>query len=287
MNCWEGQLILQVLAGSQAYNLAGPQSDRDTRGICMPPKESLIGLQTFEQHQDEKGDNVVFGLPKFVRLALEGNPNLIETLFTEDVLYVNRFGERLRAERDSFLSRLVADRFGHYAFQQLKRLENHHRWWAEPPTEPRLADFGARLTERGNAEFPDAASRRSYEAAHKHWTHYQRWKKERNPARAQLEQQHGYDTKHAMHLCRLLLMGEEILSTGKVIVKRPDADFLRSVRGGHFQYGELLEWARQREANLQALRDSSPLPDQPDRVRVELVLMELTEEYFWPRSRQL
>lgn len=284
MACWEDQLILQVLAGSQAYDLAGPDSDRDTRGVCMPPKAALIGLQAFEQHQDEKSDNVVFGLPKFVRLALEGNPNLIETLFTEDVLYVNPFGERLLAEREAFLSRLVADRFGHYAFQQLKRLENHHRWWVDPPDEPTLAQYGAKITGRGNASFPDPAAKRDYEAAHKHWTHYQRWKRERNPARADLEARHGYDTKHAMHLCRLLLMGEEILGTGKVIVKRPDAEFLRSVRAGSFRYEELLAWARDKETNLQTLRATSPLPELPDKERVEQLLMDLTESYFWPQA---
>ena len=126
-------LILQVRAGSHAYGLAGPHSDQDSRGVCIPPKAALLGLQSFEQWQDEKSDNVVFGLPKFVRLALEGNPNLIETLFTEDILHIDRFGQRLLEHRQLFLSRKVAERFGHYAIAQLKRLENHHRWWAHPP----------------------------------------------------------------------------------------------------------------------------------------------------------
>lgn len=276
-------LILKVLAGSQAYGLAGPHSDTDTRGICIPPKEALLGLQTFEQVQDEKSDNVIFGLPKFIRLALEGNPNLIETLFTEDILHITAAGQRLREHRQLFLSRRVAERFGHYAIQQLKRMENHHRWWADPPGEPSLHDFGASLSAQGSAKFPSGEARRAYEAAHKHWTHFQRWQRERNPDRAELERAHGYDTKHAMHLCRLLKMGEEILTSGQVLVKRPDADWLRQVRGGLFEYPELLRWASAREENLRALRESSPLPEEPDRDQIERLQMEILEDFYWPR----
>ena len=282
MNCWEDQLILRVLAGSRAYGLDTPSSDEDSRGICIPPKEALLGLQTFEQYQDDKGDHVVFSLVKFVKLALEGNPNLIETLFTEDVLMVSPLGERLLAQRQIFLSRLVAERFGHYALSQLRRLENHHRWWAHPPIEPTLADFGAGLNARGSATFPNKEARLAFDKAQKNWTHFLRWKRERNTARAELEQRYGYDTKHAMHLCRLLKMGEEILTTGQVQVRRPDSDWLRQVRQGAFPYEELLEWARSREQGLKTLRESSPLPEEPDRCAAETLLISLLEDHYWP-----
>ena len=56
---------------------------------------------------------------------------------------------------------------------------------------------------------------KKYRAAMKHWDSYQAWKTHRNPARAELERQHGYDTKHAMHLIRLMRMGLEVLETGE------------------------------------------------------------------------
>lgn len=279
MNVWEDQLILKVRAGSHAYGLAGPHSDEDSRGVCLPPKAALTGLQTFEQHEDAKSDNVVYGLPKFIRLALEGNPNLIETLFTDDVLFIDSYGQRLVENREIFLSRRVAERFGHYAISQLKRLENHHRWWAHPPQQP----VPPALNAQGKAEFPNQKARLSYEQATKEWNHYQRWLRERNSARAELERQFGYDTKHAMHLCRLLKMGEEILSTGQVLVRRPDAEWLKGVRQGSFGYEELVEWARAREEGLRQMRESSPLPEEPDTVKAEQLLMEIQEAYFWPK----
>jgi len=40
-----------------------------------------------------------------------------------------------------------------------------------------------------------------------------------------------------MRICR------EILSTGQVIVKRPDCDELLAIRDGAWQYERLLSWA--------------------------------------------
>jgi len=45
-----------------------------------------------------------------------------------------------------------------------------------------------------------------------------------------LEAKFGFDTKHAMHLIRLLRMAREILETGVVHVKRPDAEELSAIR---------------------------------------------------------
>lgn len=76
---------------------------------------------------------------------------------------------------------------------------------------------------------------------------YWRWKAERNETRHQLEVDYGYDTKHAMHLVRLMRMGEEILTTGQVLVKRPDAKELLDIRAGKWTLDELLTWADEKD----------------------------------------
>jgi len=213
--------------------------------VCIPPREVLLGLEDFEQYEERGGDRVVYALSKLVRLALDGNPNIIEVLYAEpeDVLFLRRFGERLLAERDAFLTRRVGERFLGYAGHQLRRMERHHRWLVSPPgSEPEPADHGARRAD-GRWRFPDTDSEKAYRAAHRHWEHFRTWRRNRNAARAELEARHGYDTKHAMHLCRLLRMGSEILEEGVVRVRRPDADWLRSVRRGAFAYEELLDQA--------------------------------------------
>jgi len=279
---WETHLILKVLSGSRAYGFDHPGSDVDTRGVCIPPIEFHLGLHVFEQHENETGDHVIFALSKFVRLALQGNPNLIEVLYTDpsDVIFINHFGERLLAARDRFLSRRVGETFSRYAIAQLRRMENHHRWLIEPPDhQPQPTEFGAAVV-AGRARFPTTDQERAYRAALKHWNHYQTWRRDRNPARAELEARYGYDTKHAMHLLRLLRMGEETLREGIVRVKRPDAEWLRSVRSGALTYDEVIDLAAGYEARLAEMVERSPLPIEPDETAVEHLLIDLQREYL-------
>jgi predicted nucleotidyltransferase len=280
---WERNLIYRVRSGSRAYGLARPDSDEDTRGVCIPPVEYLLGLQTFEQHEDETQNHTVFALAKFVRLALDANPNIIETLYTDPqhVLCINRHGERLVAARSLFLSRRVGERFSGYAIDQLQRMERHHRWLVDPPASPpKPEEFGARDV-GGRYRWPHSDAERAYRAAAKHWGNYQAWLRNRNPARAELEARYGYDTKHAMHLLRLLRMGEEILREGVVRVLRPDAEWLLMVRNGALTYDQVLTYAAEHKARLAATTAHSPLPEEPDEKAADRLLIELQTEYLF------
>src|SRR5208282_6745244 len=59
-----------------------------------------------------------------------------------------------------------------------------------------------------------------YDQARREWKQFNVWKETRNPARSFLEAEHGYDTKHASHLVRLIRQCREILTTGTVNVQR-------------------------------------------------------------------
>src|SRR5690606_9857781 len=101
---------------------------------------------------------------------------------------------------------------------------------------------------------------RAYQSKQREWEQYQHWKKTRNPARHALEEKYGFDTKHAMHLVRLMRMCREILETGKVLVKRPDAEELLSIRNGAWSYEQLEEWAAREDKALEEVMRASRLP---------------------------
>ncbi len=106
---------------------------------------------------------------------------------------------------------------------------------------------------------------RSYKGAKLEWDNFLTWKKTRNKKRFALEDKYGYDTKHAYHLVRLIRMCREILTTGKVIVKRPDAEELLAIRKGAWSYDQLIDFAEGEDAALQELYTSSKaLPKTPD-----------------------
>jgi hypothetical protein len=116
---------------------------------------------------------------------------------------------------------------------------------------------------------------RRYKAKQTEWAQYQNWLKTRNQARAELEAKHGYDTKHGMHLVRLLRMCREILTTGKVIVKRPDAEELLAIRNGAMPYDDLVAWAESEDKAMDALYKSSTLPHAPDREELDKLCIEI------------
>jgi uncharacterized protein len=86
---------------------------------------------------------------------------------------------------------------------------------------------------------------KEYATSKRHYDQYVSWKKNRNPARADIETKYGYDTKHAMHLVRLLRMAEEIITTGTMNVYRPDRDELVKIRNGLFSYDYLIEYSEE------------------------------------------
>src|SRR5689334_6384272 len=89
--------------GSHAYGTSRPTSDLDLRGVAIPPRAYLLGsLRRFEQ-AEQKGDPdvVIFALAKFMGLAAECNPNVLEILYTEesDRVAVTPLGARLLENR--------------------------------------------------------------------------------------------------------------------------------------------------------------------------------------------
>ncbi len=89
-----------------------------------------------------------------------------------------------------------------------------------------------------------------YEKNKENHKNYWEWKKNRNEVRNQLEEKHGYDTKHALHLIRLMRMAEEILTGQGVIVKRPDAKELLDIRNGAWGYDDLIKYAEDKDKHI-------------------------------------
>jgi predicted nucleotidyltransferase len=114
-----------------------------------------------------------------------------------------------------------------------------------------------------------------YRAALKHWDSYQTWQAQRNPARAELERSHGYDTKHAMHLIRLMRMGLEVLQTGELHVRREDAVELSGIRDGALSFEELLAMAASLQRSMEAAAPNAQLPPDVDYERVDGLLIAL------------
>jgi hypothetical protein len=120
---------------------------------------------------------------------------------------------------------------------------------------------------------------RRYTRAHDEYRKYQEWKKNRNPARAKLEEKYGMDTKHASHLYRLMLMCREILTTGQVNIYREDREQILAIKNGAWTYDQIVEFAKTQDEELNGLYDKCTiLPRAPDRVKIDNLCVEIIEE---------
>lgn len=143
--------IYLAIHGSQAYGLATESSDVDVKGICIEPKNYYLGnLNNFQQEElmVNKGhpeDSVIYSIRKFFKLATDCNPNIIEVLFVDEehIRKIDRFGEKIRENRDLFISKKALHTFSGYAHAQIKRIKSHRKWLISPPTHlPTREEFG-------------------------------------------------------------------------------------------------------------------------------------------------
>lgn len=124
-----------------------------------------------------------------------------------------------------------------------------------------------------------------YKTAKEQHKNYWAWKTNRNEKRSCLEEQFGYDTKHAMHLVRLLRMAEEILKNGVVNVKRPDALELLGIRNGEWKYEELLSFCEDKDQYIRGeLYKKSELRKTPDIKLASEVLINCQEMSWHPKA---
>lgn len=276
----EQHTIFLTLAGSHAHGTARDGSDVDLRGVCVAPLDERLSLfKSFEQYEglvpdalralvtprlaahptarrslDTKIEAVVYDVAKFVRLCAAANPNALEILFADERDWVleTPAWRRLHEERRRFLTRKVQQTFLGYAIAQLNKIKSHRSRLLTPP---------GKTPARDDSERPANQTRKS----------------QRNPARAALERAHGYDTKHAMHLVRLMRLGLEVLERGELLVRRPDAAELSAIRDGALSFDELLANAAGLEEAMKRAAAQSTLPEDvdyetADRLAVELML---------------
>ncbi|WCF11628.1 nucleotidyltransferase domain-containing protein (plasmid) [Paenibacillus thiaminolyticus] len=235
----EEKTILLAPTGSYAYGTNTANSDRDFKGICIPPIDYYFGLESFNEYNTTGGKNFrntkddidvsIIHINKFVKDAMQGVPNNIEILFVrpEDYLKVSPPGQLLIDHRHLFLSKQIYKKFGGYALSQFQKLKN---------------------------------------------------KSMNGTGRRELIEQYGYDTKFFMHAVRLLTSAIEILETGEFSTFRPDREFLLKCRNGRFSFQEALEMIEMYDKQLCSAFEKSSLPKAPDYQKINALLIEINKE---------
>lgn len=125
---------------------------------------------------------------------------------------------------------------------------------------------------------------KAYKSALIQYENYKRWDNSRNPKRRLTEEKFGYDTKHALHLVRLLRMAEEILLKKILIVKRPDAEELLSIKSGAWSFNKVMDYTNEMQKRIFSALEKSTLPSQPDRDKIEKLLVDTIDCSIFRRT---
>jgi hypothetical protein len=118
------RVIYRCIVGSRAFGLDTDDSDTDRRGVYLPPADlhwSLYGVP--EQLENDENQEAYWELQKFIVMALKGNPNILECLYTPLVEHATPLAQELLAMREAFLSRVVYQTYNGYVISQFKRMQ--------------------------------------------------------------------------------------------------------------------------------------------------------------------
>lgn len=98
--------------------------------------------------------------------------------------------------------------------------------------------------------------------------------------RKALVTKHGYDTKNAAHLIRLLRTGIEFLRDGELNVMRYDAAELLAIKHGEWSLEKVKAEAERLFRRAEEVYDASTLPVRPDREKVNALCIEVVKTHM-------
>jgi predicted nucleotidyltransferase len=238
--------------GSHAYGVARPDSDFDVYGWCIPPKNFLFphldghieGFgerpNKFDQwiahhitHKEKEYDFNVFNIVKYFQLCLDGNPNMIDSMFTplNCILHSCAISNMVRENRQLFLSKKLFHTFKGYCYSQMHKIKQRN---------------------------PQEGSKRHADV-----------------------EAHGFDTKYAYHVVRLLSEIEQILTEHDLVLdEKSRREHMKAVRNGEVDVEEILKWAKAKEMELDLLCTNSTLRDKKATGQVKQLLVECLEHHY-------
>lgn len=136
-----------TVTGSQSYGLANELSDFDCKGIVVPPikvrehlfnrfdqkindEEIELNFNHLKNKLNPKFESTTYSLNKFIQLAAQINPNIIEVLWTEPEYHLIRkpIFELLYNNRNLFLSKRAYYTFLGFSTAQIEKLQRHKKW---------------------------------------------------------------------------------------------------------------------------------------------------------------
>lgn len=301
------KLLYLVISGSHAVNNATQDSDVDARFVFAADDKYYFGFGG--KDFIDVGNNDISGmdLVKFVKLALNGNPSVLEILHSdeENVIYLADEFKPLLEIKDKFLAKTVLPHYVNYAKNQLRKAKSCTRaiveqleWYEniliqnEIPLDGKSIKQVVRdkpIYQNGkellHISFPDGNSVQSTIG----WflDDFLKFKQEKFPysdlgkKRRDYLKRHNFDSKNVSHAIRLVQICLEIFADKTLTVKRPNAQYLLEIKEGKFSIEELEQEFAKTVAEIDSIKESSTLPDEPARELIEKVTIQILRNILY------
>ena len=322
--------IMECKFGSQLYGTATPTSDTDYIGVFVPPTEYLLGLDKVEEvdlsikdkHENGKNtanavDRKFYAIDKFLALAMQNNPNILELLFlsTNSIVYMDDTYKFIMDNYDKFVHAGLKDRFIGYAVSQKHKMVIKTDKFNEMNTvldyleglNPRMVV--ALLQEDKNFIKIMDDYNKNIKIDQKGYTFcfhdnfltvgdinilQNNFVKEaiskikaridKATNRTELVLAYGYDVKFGSHLIRLLLEGKELLETGKLVYPLTYAKEILDIKAGKFTVQEVLDKAEMIENDIRSLSEKNTLRKTADYNFINKMLIQIKMKKLFDKS---
>ncbi len=141
----DNRLLYEYIRGSHLYGLNNEDSDVDTSGLFLAPKENFFGLEMNYQPliSDERHDTTWFELGNFCQLLLKSNPTVLEALFVPNDKIITTPSDILKPifeNREQFVTKQCFKPFISFAVEQIHKARGLNKKIVNPVTE-RLTPF--------------------------------------------------------------------------------------------------------------------------------------------------
>ena len=294
-------VLYKVRVGSFLYGTSTPESDEDYLGVFVPSPKDYLGLNKVEQISDSTKDSTedrrntiedidctYYSLPKFLRLLLNNNPNIIEMLFVnnENIVHLEYPFDQILSNPEWFVSSRVQHSFAGYAYSQRKKLiikkerfqglqktiqilEGFHNYQILDPKHKLdivLVDilnqhlkYYKGLKNNTESFHVGLPTKIIYEKLVAEYERYG-WR-----VHTDSFAKVGYDTKFGYNLIRLLWEGKELIKTGKLTFPLSDEiqNVVSNIRNCYVTYTELLELYDVYKNQVDKAVESCTLPRTP------------------------
>jgi len=294
------KMVFRVRVGSHLYGLNTAESDEDFLSVFIPTEEYILGLKKVEEvnsgtkkssaqyrNTKEDIDDKAYALPKFLKLVIQNNPNIVEVLFAtpENILVLEPEFQEIIDNYDKIISQKVFYSFTGYAYSQRKHLIvkreryqslekaleylNGINVQSREITESESAELNHILKfykgEKGNTEpfHKGMPLEHIYKQIKYEFDQYGYRIKEINFTGTAGE---IYDAKFGYHLIRLLEEGRQLLENGRIkfpLSGKARKDILR-IRNKEIPLDDLMQMYDQYNKEIEKIFTNTEIRKKPD-----------------------